>query len=123
MARREDVRLPGSLEARWGPAGWLGSRAHLSIASSRGGSGWVGGPSLRWRISGTGRLCGQSGICGACRSEGLVIGEHVPDRLGELAGDVHAGDRGSALAAQPGLGALVAVAIDGVAGGVGGRLD
>src|SRR3954453_280224 len=101
-------------------AGELGSSLYRLLA---GGSGRVGGASLRWRISGTGRLRGQSGGCGACRSEGLVGSEHVPDGLGELAGDVHAGDRGSALAAQPGLGALVAVPIDGVAGGVGGCLD
>ena len=38
-----------------------------------------------------GRLCGQSAR-GACRSEGLVTGEHVPDRLGELAGELDLGD-------------------------------
>ena len=53
----------------------------------------------------------------------MVSGEHVPDRLGQLAGDVDAGDLGAALLAQAGLGALVAVAIDRVARGVGGGLD
>jgi hypothetical protein len=47
----------------------------------------------------------------------------VPDGLGEPAGDVDAGDRRPALAAQPGLGVLVAGGVDGVAGGVRGRLD
>ena len=45
----------------------------------------MGGASLRWRISVEGRLCGQRPARGACRSEGLVGGEHPPDRLGELA--------------------------------------
>src|SRR4051794_24767553 len=101
-------------------AGEPGSSLYRLLA---GGSGRVGGASLRWRISGTGRLCGQSGGCGACRSEGLVGGEHVPDGLGELAGDVDAGDRWPALAAQPGLGALVAAGVDRMAGGVDGTFD
>src|SRR5512132_3069325 len=36
--------------------------------------------------------------------EGLLVGEHVPDRFGELAGDVDLGDLGAALAAQAALG-------------------
>ena len=70
------------------------------------------GVSLRWRISVEGRLCGQRGR-GACRSEGLVAGEHVPDRLGEAAGDVDLGDLRAALLAEPALVVLVAVAVDG----------
>ena len=58
-----------------------------------------------------GRLCGQSRR-GACRSEGLVSGEHLPDRLGQAPGDVDLGDLGAALFAQPGLVALVAVAVE-----------
>ena len=64
-----------------------------------------------------GRLCGQSGR-GACRSEGLVAGEHVPDRLGEPAGDVDLGDLGAALFAETVLVALVALAVDRVPAGV-----
>jgi hypothetical protein len=64
-----------------------------------------------------GRLCGQSRR-GACRSEGFVAREHVPDRLGQAAGDVDLGDLGAALAAEALLGALVAVAVDGVPAGV-----
>src|SRR5215207_10836297 len=61
---------------------------------------------------------GGQGVGGACRSEGLVAGEHVPDGLGESAGEVDLGDLGASLFAEPGLGALVAVAVDGVAAGV-----
>jgi len=46
---------------------------------------------------------------GACRGEGTVVGEHVPDRLGEPAGEVDLGDSGAALLAEPTLGALVAL--------------
>jgi hypothetical protein len=53
----------------------------------------------------------------------LLSGEHVPDGLGELAGDLHPGDPGAPLLAESLLGALVVVAVAGVAGGVGGRLD
>jgi hypothetical protein len=37
---------------------------------------------------------------GACRSERLVAGQHVPDRLGQAAGDVDLGDPGAALLAR-----------------------
>jgi hypothetical protein len=53
-----------------------------------------------------GRLGGQRER-GACRSEGLVAGQHVPDRLGEPAGDLDLGDFGAALAAEALLGVLV----------------
>src|SRR5215211_868342 len=52
------------------------------------------------------------------RSEGLVAGEHVPDRLGELAREVDLGDLGAALAAEALLHRLVALGVDGVAAGV-----
>src|SRR6266545_7581490 len=73
---------------------------------------------LRFGSSGDQSLCG-----GPCRHEWLVAGEHVPDGLGELAGDLNPGDLGAALLAQPAPGRLVVVAVAGVAGGVGGRLD
>ena len=47
----------------------------------------------------------------------------MPDGLGELAGNLHPGDPGAALATQPLLGVLVVVAVAGVVGGVDGRLD
>src|SRR5688500_11844000 len=49
---------------------------------------------------------------GACRNEGLVAGEHVPERLGELSGEVDLGDLGAALAAEALFGALVALGVD-----------
>jgi hypothetical protein len=46
---------------------------------------------------------------GACRSEGLVAGEHVPDGFGEPPRDVDLGDLGAALLAESALGLLVAL--------------
>src|SRR5438034_9792624 len=99
---------------RWFPCVRAG--AHLSIASSR---LWA---RAQTRLDGNvasvaqlieGRLNGQrSG--GACRSEALVAGEHVPDRLGEGAGELDLGDLGAALAAQALLGRPVAVAVEAV---------
>src|SRR5712691_5563593 len=93
------------------------SVAHLSIASS-GRTRWDGS-----RSSGASRLgpswWGQR-LCGACWSEGLVAGEHVPDRLCQAAGDVDLGDPGAALAAEAAFHVLVALAIDGVSASVGG---
>jgi hypothetical protein len=42
----------------------------------------------------------------------LLAGEHVPDRLGEAAGEVDLCDLGAALLADSGLRLLVAVAVD-----------
>jgi hypothetical protein len=50
------------------------------------------------------------GVGGAFGSEGLVAGEHVPDRFGESAGEVDLGDLGAALFADARLRLLVAVA-------------
>ena len=58
-------------------------------------------------------LSGSQTMKGACRSEGLVSGEHVPDRLGQLSGEVDLRDLGAALAAEATLGALVALLVDG----------
>src|SRR5882724_4383481 len=66
---------------------------------------------------------GGQGVRGTCRSEGLVAGEHVPDRFGESAGEVDLGDLGAALFADAGFRVLVAVAVDGGGAGVGGGLD
>src|SRR2546428_10216763 len=59
---------------------------------------------------------GRQTKSGASRSELLVAGEHVPDRVGEPAGDVDLGDLGAALLAEPPLVSLGAL---GVAGGLG----
>ena len=66
---------------------------------------------------------GRQTNSGASGSELLVAGKHVPDRVGEPAGDVDLGDLGAALLADPGLRSLVAVAVDGGGAGVRGGLD
>ena len=63
------------------------------------------GGSLRWRISL--RDCHAVRGWGACRCEGAVVGEHVPDRLRESAGEVDLGDLGAALLAEPISAAIV----------------
>ena len=106
--------------ARWWPPWWWWGRvAHLSIApvvagdqvgGSRSGSafqfGAVRRPGRAWRLP----------------ERRVGCGEHVPDRLGESAGDVDRGDLGAAWSAEPVLGALVAVAVGGVAAARRGRL-
>jgi len=46
-----------------------------------------------------------------------VAGEHVPDRLGELAGELDLGDLGAALAAEAFLGALIVLGVERVVAG------
>src|ERR1017187_1052831 len=60
---------------------------------------------------------------GACRGKRFILGEDVPDRFGELAGEVDPGDLRAALPAEASLHPLVSFAIAGVAGRVGGRFD
>src|ERR687891_1303018 len=60
---------------------------------------------------------------GASGSELLVAGKHVPDRVGQAAGDVDLGDLGAALLAEPALRALVALPVGGVAERVHRRLE
>ena len=60
-------------------------------------------------------LSGSQGENGACRSEGLerlVAGQHVPDRLGQLASELDLRDLGAALATEAALGALVALLVE-----------
>ena len=109
---RDGLALPGGS----GCAGvsWGSSGAHLSIASSRRrarASTRLDGNVASVAQLGEGRLCGQR-EGGAFRSEGLVAGEHVPDRLGEGAGELDLGDLGAALTADALLGLLVALAIE-----------
>src|SRR5690242_14874406 len=111
------------IDAARGWPGWVcGSRAHLSIAASKEDQvGWEG---LRsGSASHLGALWWGQRLGGACRGEGLVGCEHVPDRVREAAGQLDLGDFGSALAAQPGLGAPVALGVDRMTAGVGGGLD
>jgi hypothetical protein len=56
-------------------------------------------------------LLGSQTKSGACRSEGLVARQHVPDRFGQLSGEVYLGDLGAAPAAEATLGALVALPV------------
>src|ERR671918_2043857 len=107
-----------------------------SSYGGRGGGGWRAGlislspPRGRTRLIGV-RSGGASpygpsggqGVGGAFGSEGLVAGEHVPDRFGEAAGEVDLGDLGAALLADACLRLLVAGAVEGVGAGVGGCFD
>jgi hypothetical protein len=63
------------------------------------------------------------GVGGAFGSECFAAAEHVPDRLGESAGEVDLGDLGAALSADPRLRLLVAVAVDRMGAGVRGCFD
>ena len=69
-----------------------------------------------------GPSCGQRTV-GPCRSEGFAVGEHVPDGLGEFAGDFDAGDLLAALASESGCGALVVGSVGRMARRVDGRFD
>src|ERR671918_2986338 len=103
-----------------------------SSYGGRGGGGWRAGlislspPRGRTRLIGV-RSGGASpygpsggqGVGGAFGSEGLLAGEHVPDRFGEAAGEVDLGDLGAALLADACFRALVAVAVDRCRAGVG----
>jgi hypothetical protein len=51
------------------------------------------------------------------------VGEHVPDRLGEPAGEVGLGDPGASLFAKTVLRPLVTLSVDGMRVGVNGCLD
>jgi hypothetical protein len=53
----------------------------------------------------------------------LVAGEHVPDRVGEAAGEVDLGDLAASLFAEPAFRSLVAVAVERVLTGVSCRFD
>jgi hypothetical protein len=86
------------------------SSAHVSIASSDFEDQVLSGLAPVAHVN-NGLSCSQANN-GACRSEGLewlVAAQHVPDGLGELAGEFDLGDLGAALTPQPALGALVAL--------------
>src|ERR1700758_4332512 len=66
-------------------------------------------------------LSGSQATNGAFRSEGLkrlVAGQHVPDRLGQLASEFDLRDLRAALAAEASFGALVALLVERMRGGV-----
>ena len=109
---RRRLRPDGLLTARWTAGGSVmawGS-AHVSIASSTFEDLVLSGLAPVAHVKNG--LSGSQATNGACRSEGLerlVAAQHVPDRLGELAGELDLGDLRAALAAQPALGALIAL--------------
>jgi hypothetical protein len=81
----------------------VSSGAHVSIASSSFEDRVLSGLAPAAHVKGG--LSGSQAIYGACRSEGhkrLVAGQHVPDRLAELAGELDLGDLGAALATLAG---------------------
>src|SRR6266508_1955039 len=88
------------LRAEGGLAGW-GCRAGLISLSPPGGRTRRDGRLAPVAHLLRGPSCGHGG-CGVCRGEGLVAGEHVPNRLRESAGEVDLGDLGAALLAEPG---------------------
>jgi hypothetical protein len=62
-------------------------------------------------------LSGSQTANGACRGEGFLTREHVPDRLAETAREVDLSDLGAALATEAALGLLVALAVERIGGG------
>src|SRR6266545_1598844 len=95
------------------------SSAQLSMAPSAAMS-WVGAAPVAQFSSGP--SCGQ-GRRGACRSKGLVAGQHVPDRLGEPAADLDRCQLRAALVAVAGAEALADWPVAGVTGGAVRGLD
>src|SRR3954465_749202 len=91
------------------------------MASSAGGSGRVE-ELVQWSNSVRGPSGGQN-LRGTCWSEGFPLGEHVPDRSGQLPGDLDPGHLGAPLPAEPDLGGLVVIDVDGMAGRVDGGFD
>src|SRR6516164_9625676 len=96
---------------------WSG--AHVSIASSNFEDQVLSGLAPAAHVKKG--LSGSQANYGACRSEGLerlVAGQHVPDRLRQLPSELDLGDLRAALAAEAPLGALVALFVERVGGGV-----
>ena len=109
---RRRLRPDGLLAALWTAGGsvMVWSSAHVSIASSAFEDLVLSGLAPVAHVK-NGLSCSQANN-GACRGEGLerlVSGQHVPDRLGELAGEFDLGDLRAALAAEAALGALIAL--------------
>src|SRR5262245_60735453 len=96
--------------------GWLGRACDVGAASGwgwfsslygllGGGSGRVG-ELVQWSNSVGGPSGGQI-LRGTYWSEGFPLGEHVPDRFADLAGDLDSGHLGAPLPAETDLGGLV----------------
>src|SRR6266511_1356666 len=111
-----------SVRSSLGTTSWgLGDSglAHLSMAPSQAMS-WVGAAPVAQFSSGP--SCGQ-GRGGACRSKGLVAGQHVPDRLSEPAADLDRCQLRAALVAVAGAEALADRPVARVTGGAVRGLD
>jgi hypothetical protein len=79
---------------------WCWSDAHVSMASSSGGSGEIGCSLGRKSEKGGQAARREAAPRGA---NFFLAGKHVPDRVGEPAGDVDLGDFGTALLSEPAL--------------------
>ena len=90
----------------------VSSNAHLSITSSgcEDQVSWEVAPVAHFQREPSSDQTKR----GACRSKGLVAGQHVPDRLGELPGELDLRDLWAALTTEAFLGALVALSVEGV---------
>src|SRR5437764_13486522 len=80
--------------SRGGGRSWCGWVRLISLSHHLGGDVLVGVAPVAQFSSGP---SGGQGRSGACRSEGLTVGQHVPDRLTETAADL---DRGGLAAAN-----------------------
>ncbi len=111
-------RAGARLWLRWPMAG--SSSAYLSMAFYlKDEVAWEAVPAAQFDA---GSSCDQRDS-GACRGERFVLREDMPDGLGQLAGDVDAGNLRATLAAKAVLGPLVAIPIADIAGSVSGSFD
>src|SRR6266511_4167797 len=110
--------VPGPMVSSVGGRGFeRGSSLYCTVVAVM---SWVGAaPVAQFR---SGPSCGQGG-CGAGRSTGTVVAEHVPDRLGLATGDLERGDLAASLLAVAGAHPLDERSVAGVAAGRVGGLD
>src|SRR5665647_277021 len=120
MARRLLVIESGALLRARRVAEWIEQRSSFYGPLFREGLGlWEAVPAAQVHRGSS----GDQTHGGACQMERFVLGQDVPDGLGQLAGKIDAGDLGAALAAEPLFRALVSLAIARITGGMGGGLD
>src|SRR5450759_515253 len=120
MARRLLVIESGALLRARRVAEWIEQRSSFYGPLFREGLGlWEAVPAAQVHRGSS----GDQTHGGACRMERFVLGQDVPDSLGELAGKIDAGDLRAALAPEALLRALVSLAIAGVSRGMGRGLD
>ena len=100
--------------SRGGGRSWCGWVRLISLSHHLGGDVLVGVAPVAQFSSGP---SGGQGRSGACRSEGLTVGQHVPDRLTETAADLDRGDLAAAFLAVPFAHAFADGRVGGVAAG------